>query len=100
MALHFGGDDLVSMLSGPLGLCMKVAGRDVRGFYDDPREVSQDAMGEPRNIDQITVVIKTGAVPVAFDDTLVVDGLEFRVRNILPTDDGALTRLVLARVRV
>lgn len=59
----------------------------------------QDVLGGAGNATEYSVLYQaTDFVGMTFGDTLTIGGVDYKVRNPAPLDDGALMRATLARV--
>jgi hypothetical protein len=86
-------DDLNDMLAD-LGEQMHLAGVPVMGLFDVAGEVVLDGMLSTATTAELAA--SSGAAP---GQTLVRDGVSYRIRQVLPVaPDGLLVQLVLAKV--
>lgn len=90
--------DLDFILGDFDGVDVTKGGTTVKGKKDEQDAIAQDGSGQEVVIRQTSVVIRTGALALADDDQITVDGVAARVRGVpLLLDDGKMTRVIYAR---
>lgn len=87
----------INALLADLGVDVTKSGTTVKGLRDEDDVVGQDESGQELIVRRTSVVIKTGALSLAIDDAITVDGAAVRVRDVQLMEDGKLTRVILAR---
>jgi hypothetical protein len=67
------------------------------GLFDDEHTLVSDGVNEVRE-ERRSVLVRAGSLPgtVRQNSVLTVDGRSYKVRAVLPQDDGQTTRYVLA----
>lgn len=93
------GRHLSVMLSGPMGVDVKIGRSSSRGLFDDDTAIIEDGTGEGVERRTRSVLIRAGTLAgLAVGATMRVDGVDYEVRRLLTVDDGQLTRVLVARV--
>lgn len=97
----FGAGDLPALLAD-MGVTVVAAdGKTTTlGLYDkqNVQELAPTS-GALLDVLHTTLTIATGAISVAVEDRITVDGGAYVVRNVNPVDDGQLTELVIVAVK-
>lgn len=95
--MTFGGRELKAALNGLASVPIVVGGNAVRGYRDEESADVLSAGGEytaqavRRSLLLITVEIPAAMVEEA---EITIEGVSAIVRQLVPLDDGALTRLI------
>lgn len=95
----FGAGDLPALLADQGVTIIAADGKSSTLGLFDQQNVQNLAptTGTLLDVLHTTLTIVTGAIAVAVEDTVTVDGTAYKVRNLNPVDDGQLTELVLAK---
>jgi hypothetical protein len=89
---------LARMLTGSLSVPVKCGTVRTRGLFDNEAMLVDDGAGEVRR-EQRVLYVPTGTFPTAKQNTrLDIDGSTYEVRAVLPMEDGAVTRYLVAPV--
>jgi hypothetical protein len=87
------------MLAGPLGDVFTFGAQSTRCLFDDAQQVIEDETGFEVTKRMRIAHIRTGSLTGLSEEAAVtVAGVAYVVRKILPTEDGQMTRVILARV--
>lgn len=89
---------LAAMLSGPLSVPVVFGSITTSGLYDHDATLIEDAVGEVKRESRV-VIVRTGVLTNAKQNSrITVDGTSYEIRQVLPMEDGSLTRYLLAPV--
>lgn len=91
----FGAADLDALLAD-MGVSVTYSGTTVKGLLDNADTVDTDGSGMQVPTGRQVCRIKTGALTIPIDATVVVDGTNYVVQDTQLEGDGAYTRLILA----
>jgi hypothetical protein len=92
-------EDLGSMLRGPFGITVVDAhGTSAAAVIDFSEPLMTDTAGEQVHVRGTVLTIETGSLLLASSDTIIADGIRYKVRDTeLDQGDGRVTRVMLAR---
>lgn len=94
----FGAGDLPALLVDQGVTVIGADGTQTLGLFDQQNVQNlAPTTGALLDVLHTTVTIVTGAITVAVEDAITVDGTAFKVRNVNLVDDGQLTELVVAK---
>lgn len=94
----FGAGDLPALLADQGVTVIGADGTQTLGLFDQQNVQNlAPTTGALLDVLHTTVTIVTGAMAVAVEDVITVDGTAYKVRNVNAVDDGQLTELVVAK---
>ncbi len=97
MATFYGASDLDGMLS-EFGVPVEWGLFCVRGIRDEADVDMLTGQAATFTGRKTGLLVKTGALPgIAAQQVIRVEGVDYRVASVAEVDDGALTRLLLAK---
>ena len=98
MGLWDPADDLDARFEDEPGTVLVAWGsQTTRGFRRYDGEIAADGMGRAAKVVHHSIMIAAGALPdMVQGETVTIEGVEYRIRDRLPMDDGALSEVILA----
>ena len=102
--MRFGDEDRVALLDD-FGLRLEYGSNDTKGIFDQEQRLDTDEAGMNVVTQESVVLVSAkdfdAGYPLsglAVDDTITVDGTDYRVHDIRKVDDAAFKQIVVAEV--